>query len=129
MKWINLLWSIVLLGLLALILTYLSSRISDVTIGPSFGYGLIVWIIICLVSPIILTLRILRVIVDPSSFVYILTGTANLAIGVLGLYFVYPGGYFRNKQIFILILSVNVLLGLFIYVDAFIRTIPGSRKE
>ncbi|OJW54560.1 MAG: hypothetical protein BGO55_25540 [Sphingobacteriales bacterium 50-39] len=129
MKWINLLWSIVLLGLLSLILAYLSSRSSDTIVGPAFGYALIAWIVICIISPIILILRLLRVIRSSSSFIYILTGTASIAIGFLGLYFMGPGDYFRNKLAILVIFSLNLLIGLFIYGDAFVKTIPGLQKR
>jgi len=129
MKWINLLWSIVLLGLLSLIIAYLSSRSSDTIVGPAFGYALIVWIVVCIISPIILILRLLRIIRSSSSFIYILTGTASIAIGIFGLYFLAPGDYFKNKPVILVILSLNVLIGLFVYVDAFIIKIPGFRKE
>ena len=128
MKWISLLWSIVLMGLLTL-LVFLSSRPSNATIDPAFGYGLINWIVICVVSPIILTLRLFRVIRSPSSFIYILTGTASIAIGILGLCFIVPGDDFKNKTSIVLILSLNVLIGLFVCIDAFIITIPGFRKN
>ena len=129
MKWISLLWSIVLLGLLTLILAYLSSRPSDAIIDRAFGYGLTVWIIVCIVSPIILILRLFRIIQSSSSFIYILIGTASIAIGILGLYFIGPGDHFKNKTSILSILSLNVLIGLFIYVDAFVITIPGFRKN
>jgi len=128
MKWISLLWSIVLMGLLTL-LVYLSSRPSNATIDPAFGYGLIIWMVICVVSPIILMLRLFRLIRSSSSFIYILTGTASIAIGILGLYLVTPSDQFRNKNSILLILSINVLIGLFIYIDAFVITIPGLRKN
>jgi len=128
MKWVSLLWSIILLGVLTLILTYLSSQPADVTIGPAFGYAVIVWIIVCIISPIVITLRLFRIIKSASSFVYILTGTASIVIGILGLYFMAPGAGYKNKTGILLILLCNVLLGLFVFFDAFIITIPGLRK-
>ena len=129
MKWISLLWSIVLIGLLTLILAHLSSRPSDSIIDPAFGYGLIAWVVVCIVSPIILALRLFRIIRSSSSFIYILTGTASIAIGILGLYFMAPGADYKNKTGILLILLCNVLLGLFVFIDAFIVTIPGFRKD
>jgi len=129
MKWISLLWSIVLIGLLTLILAHLSSRPSDSIIDPAFGYGLIAWVVVCIVSPIILALRLFRIIRSSSSFIYILTGTASIAIGILGLYLIVPDDHFRNKNSILLILSINVLIGLFICIDAFVITIPGLRKN
>jgi len=129
MKWISLLWSIVLLGVLTLILTYLSSRPADVTIGPAFRYAIIVWIVVCIISPVIVILRLFRIIRSASSFAYVLTGTASIAIGILGLYFMAPGADYKNKTGILLILLCNVLLGLFVFIDAFIVTIPGFRKD
>lgn len=129
MKWINLLWSIVLLGSLSLILAFLSSRASDTIVGPAFGYALIVWIVICIVSPIILVLRLFRIIRTSSAFIYILAGTASIAIGILGLYFLAPGDYFKNKTSILGILSLNLLIGLFIFIDSFVKTIPALRNE
>ena len=129
MKWISLLWSIVLLGGLALILTYLSSQPADVTIGPALGYAVTVWIVVCIISPIVVILRLFRIIMSGSSFVYILTGTASIAIGVLGIYFIAPSADFKNKNSILLVLLCNVLLGLFIFLDAFIVTIPGFRQD
>ena len=128
MKWVSLLWSVVLLGFLALFFAYISSRPSTSVLSPILLYVTIFWIAVCIVSPIILTLRLLRIILSPASFIYILTGTANLAIGILGIYYIAPADKVGNNMGTLFILSLNTITGCFVYIDAFIKTIPGIRK-
>src|SRR5258708_24882168 len=118
MKWLSLLWSIVLLGFLALFFAYISSRPPTGILSPAFGYVTIFWIAVCIISPIILTLRLLRIMPSPSSFIYILTGTANLAIGVLGIGYIAPADIVQNNIGTLSVLLLNILIGCFIYIDA-----------
>jgi hypothetical protein len=127
MKWVNLLWSIVLLGFIILFFARLSSRSTGV-ISAGFGFAAIAWVAIVVVSPIILLLRIFRVIKYATSFIYILTGTANFAIGLPGLYYVIRSATQNGYQPAMLLI-INVLIGSFIYIDSFIITIPGYRRD
>jgi len=129
MKWISLLWSIVLLGALTLLIVYMSSRPSQAIIGPAFGYVLIIWFSICIISPIVIVLRLFRIIRSSSSFIYILTGTASLAIGLLGMYFMVLIEKVASHIGMPIVYILNVLIGSYIYTDAFIKPIPGLRKD
>lgn len=129
MKWLKLLWSVVLLGFWALFLAYLSSRPSTDIINPAFGFIVITWVAICVITPIILVLRLFRVIRSPTSFIYILVGTASLIVGILGIFFVIPAGKVQNNIGTLIILVLNIILGCFIYTDAFVKTVPGLRRE
>ena len=129
MKWLKLLWSVVLLGFWALFLAYLSSRPSTDIINPAFGFIVITWVAICVVTPIILILRLFHVLRSPTSFIYILVGTASLTIGFLGMLYVIPAGKVQNNIGTLIILALNIIIGCFIYIDAFVRTIPGLRQE
>ena len=53
---------------------------------------------------------------------------ANLAIGILGVYYIAPTDKAVNNMGTIFILSLNAIIGCYIYIDAFIKTIPGRRK-
>jgi len=129
MKWLKLLWSVVLLGFLALLISYVSSYPSAGKITPAFWFSIITWIAICIISPIILILRLLRILPSPTSFIYILTGTASLAIGLLGIYYVAPAGKAQNNIGTCVVLALNIFIGCFIYTDTFIKTIPGLRRD
>lgn len=129
MKWISLLWSVVLLGFIALSIGYVSSRPSQGIIGPAFGYALIVWITVSITSPVVVILRIFRIIRSASSFIYILMGTASICLGMLGLCYIVPTPEIKNKIGILSILSLNTLLGCYIYFDAFVTTIPGLRED
>lgn|SRR5260221_13503323 len=125
MKWVNLLWSVVVLGFITLFFARLSTR-STGPISGAVGYAAIVWITILVISPIILLLRIFRAIKNSSFFIYILTGTANFAIGIPGLYFVFHSNVSLGYTTTFLLL-LNILMGSFVYIDTFITTIPGYR--
>lgn len=128
MKWVYLLWSVVLLGGLALLFSIVSSN-SLGKISPAFELAVITWIVICIVSPVILILRLLRTIRNASSFIYVLMGTANLAIGIIGLSYIIPAKNALTDSIILLVLFLNVLMGAFVYVDIFIKTLPGFTKK
>jgi len=129
MKWISLLWSIVVLGLLGLLFAIISSRPSIQSLSSSFVIGYISWMAICCVSPIILLLRLFRIIRSSSSFFYILAGTANIAAGVIGFWYILPAENLQNNTVILSLFLLNILLGCFIYFDAFIKTIPGFIKD
>ncbi len=129
MKWIKLLWSVVFLGGVALYLAYLSSLASPGKISPAFVFSLFISIAICIVGPIILLLRLLRILRSPTSFIYILSGTASLALGIFGLYFLAPADNLQKNIGTFIILALNIIIGCFIYTDAFVRTIPGLRND
>jgi hypothetical protein len=126
MKWVNLLWSIVLLGLITFFFTWLDSHNTGV-ISAGFGFAVIAWVVFWIISPIILFLRIFRIIKYATGFIYIFTGTANIAIGLSGLCFILHSTVRKDYPTTIL-LMINVLIGLFIFTDSFIITIPGYRR-
>lgn len=128
MKWIYLLWSVVCLGALALFFAWISSRVTG-KIDPTFAWGAIAWFAISVLSPIIILLRLFRIIQTSISFIYILIGTANFVIGILGLYVVIHGAATMMGNTIIVILLLNILIASFIYIDSFIATIPGFRKS
>ena len=102
-------------------------RIAEHSLGPLspvFGSAVVVWIVCIIISPILLLLRIFRVIKTSDSFIYIFMGTTNLLIGVAGLYNALDHAA-KIYYSFIALAGINVLFGLFIFIDAFIRTIPG----
>ena len=127
MKWVNLLWSIVLLAFITLFFARLSSH-STGEISAGFGFAAIAWVAIVVVSPIILLLRIFRVIKYATSFIYILTGTANFVIGFSGLYYVFRSTTQNGYQPAMLLIT-NIIFGSFVYIDSFITPIPGYRKK
>jgi hypothetical protein len=129
MKWIKLLWSIVFLGVVALWLLYICSRPSPGKLDPLFSFGAISWVIISVITPLVLGCRLLRLIRLPSSFLYIFTGTANLAIGIAGIWYVAQSGNVHDNIGTISILALNILAACFIFVDAFITPIAGLRKD
>ena len=127
MKWTKLLWSVIILGSIALILAWLTSRSTGGIISAWFPFALLIWLIVSLCSPAVLILRLLRTIRSADSFIYIFTGTANLATGIPGIVF---GSHDPTSDIFIFIgFVLNVLFGAFIFIDAFLITIPGFVRE
>jgi hypothetical protein len=56
-------------------------------------------------------------------------GTANIAIAVLGLCYVIPAENLRNVSIILVVFFLNMLVGSYVYVDAFVRTLPGITKK
>ena len=129
MKWISLLWSIVVLGFLVLLSDIISSRQSIQPLSSAFVIFYLFWSAISFVSPVILLLRLFRIIRSPASFIYILTGTVNIGVGITGLLYILPAENTRNNTTVLALFLLNMLLGSFIAFDAFIKTIPGFRKE
>jgi hypothetical protein len=86
------------------------------------------WIAILVLSPIVLLLRIFRAIKDPGSFGYIFAGTANLAMGITGLYFVAHNSA-HVGFLAVILLILNILIGTVIFTDAFLTAIPGYTKK
>jgi hypothetical protein len=127
MKWVYLFWSAVLLTGMALFVVRIAER-SAGPLSPVFSFEMIACIASTLITPVVLLLRIFRVIKSPHSFIYIFMGAANLMIGIASLYSaldhdtnVYYG--------FIVLAWLNILFGLFIFIDAFVRTIPGYKRS
>ena len=126
MKWVNLLWSVVILGFIILFFARISSHYTG-PLSPGFAWAAIAEIVIIILSPVILLLRVFRTIKDAGSFGYIFIGTANGVIGITGLYFAA-----RNSAhvgyLSVILFMLNILIGTFIFTDAFLTTIPGYTK-
>src|SRR5258708_16119060 len=83
-KWQKLLWSVVIIGIITLFLQIVYAQ-SYQGPGPAFVL-LLLWPELLFISLIILLMRLLRFIIKRYSFIYIFTGTVNLAIGIVGFY-------------------------------------------
>ena len=128
MKWVNLIWSVVLLGALSLLIAVLSSNATGV-IAPWFVYTVFIWIVICICSPIVFILRLTRQIKNAGSFLYILTGMANLAIGIIGHICLFKVSISQSVFLSRVVLTLNLLLACFIFVDAFVIPPPRNLRR
>jgi hypothetical protein len=95
------------------------------TLDSRFVLFLLAWGITIISSPIILTLRLIRLIPERGSFLYILTGTVNCFIGGYGLFELFRMGYSSDLYQEALLLTLNLLIAAFILIDSFVREIPG----
>jgi hypothetical protein len=129
MKWQYLLWSVVFIGILTLLFARISSM-STSALGEDFAffsYAFITWVCICIASPVILVFRLIRVIKRSDSFVYILMGTSNLAIGAMGIYFILSS-HPATLGFYFIIFIINLSVAGFVCWDAFFKEIPGFKK-
>jgi len=128
LKYQKLLWSFVIIGAVTLFFVWrLHPSHSDL------GYGFDLWVlfmiavwITIIASPIVLLLRLLRIIKNRESFGYILTASVNLCVGTYGLWQL-AGSHMKN-DFYILVHLGNLLLSLFIFTDTFIKKLPGIRR-
>jgi hypothetical protein len=127
MKWVNLLWSLVIVASCTVFCIWINPR-STGPLGAGFGFAVLAWAACILISPVVLLMRILRVMKKAENFIYIFMGTANLAIGLLGVYAEVHSQTHFDFQV-IACLAINLLFGGFAFVDTFIKTIPGCRKK
>ncbi|SRR5258708_3016661 len=125
-KWQKLLWSVVIIGIITLFLQIVYAQ-SYQGPGPAFVL-LLLWPELLFISLIILLMRLLRFIIKRYSFIYIFTGTVNLAIGIVGFYLSLAstdyGGFWMYNKFDIW----NILAACFIFLDVFIKQIGGLRK-
>ena len=125
-KWLKLLYSTVIAGAFTVFfMTRDHSRFT--TLDSRFVLFLLAWGITIISSPIILVLRLVRLIPDSGSFMYILTGTINCFIGTYGLFELFRMGYSNDLYQEALLLTANVLVAAFILFDSFVKEIPGFR--
>ena len=129
-KYQKLLWSFVLITAMTLFFIR-NSYHSQSDLGS--GFDLWVWFMIAsfvniMVSPIVIVLRLLRVIKNQESFGYILTGAINLCVGGYGLFQLIGTTPHRNNYFLFIIYISNLLFFLFIFIDVFIEELPGIRK-
>jgi hypothetical protein len=127
MKWVNLLWSLVIVASCTLFCIWINPR-SAGPLGAGFSFAVLAWAACILISPVVLLMRILRVMENADTFIYIFMGTANLAIGILGVYAEVHSRTPFDFQV-IACLAINLLIGGFAFFDTFIKTIPGYRKK
>lgn len=125
-KWLKLSGSAIIAGTLTVFfMTRDHSRYT--TIDSRFVLFLLAWGITIISSPIILFLRLIRLIPDRASFLYILTGTVNCFIGCYGLLELFRMGYSSDLYQEALLLTANVLMAAFILFDSFVKEVPGLR--
>jgi hypothetical protein len=123
-KWLRLLYSAIIAGAFAVFfMTRDHSRFT--TIDSRFILFLLAWGITIISSPVILVLRLIRLIPDSGSLMYILTGTINCFIGSYGLFELFRMGYSSDLYQEALLLTANVLVAAFILFDSFVKEIPG----
>ena len=127
MKWVNLLWSLVIVASCTLFCIWINPR-STGPLGAGFSFAVLAWAACILISPVVLLMRILRVMKKADNFVYILLGTANLAIGLLGMYAELHSPPKLDYQV-IACITINIIFGCFVFVDTFIMTIPGYQRK
>lgn len=127
----KLLWSFVLIGAVTLFVIWRFYHNQS-----PLGYGFDLWVLFImmsfltlLISPIIVLLRLLRVIKNKESFGYILIGSINFCIGASGLYFEPYTHIQRGYYGLLIMYIVNLLIFVFIFTDTFIKAVPGLRKE
>jgi hypothetical protein len=127
MKWVNLLWSLVIVASFTIFCIWINPRTTG-PLGAGFSFAVLASAACILISPVILLTRITRITKNADGFVYIFMGTANLAIGILGVY-----AEVRSRTPFdfqvIACLTINLLFGGFAFVDTFVKTIPGYRRK
>lgn len=127
-KWLKLLYSTAIaVALTVFFMTRDHSRFT--TLDSRFVLFLLAWGITIIASPIILALRLIRLIPDNGSFMYILTGTINGFIGSYGLFELFKMGYSSDLYQEALLLTANVLVATFILFDSFVKEIPGFRMR
>jgi len=100
---------------------------SGTALDSRFILFILAWGITLISSPVILFLRLLRVIPERDSFLYILTGTINCFVGLYGLTELLSLGFSRDVYQEMVLLLFDVLMAAFVFVDAFVREIPGLR--
>lgn len=126
MRWIKLLWSIVLFGSIILLFAIISSKATD-NLGPSFAFFswmVIVWIGVSIFSLVVLILRLLRI-VQSDSFLYILAGTGSLIFGFGGLFYIIASDL--NSFPYIAVFGLTLLLSGYIFWGAFKNTKEKSK--
>lgn len=69
---------------------------------------------------VVLLLRLIRIIKNKCSFIYIFIGLLNVSLGVLGVYF---SGIKSTNIELLCMFSVNLSIGLIIYIDIFFLSI------
>jgi hypothetical protein len=125
MKWVNLLWSFIVIGVIAFLLELLAAH-STSKLAAVAANVFVIWVMISAISPIVLALRLFRVIRTNGSFWYIFIGTANLVLGIAAAIYVLFGKAMPLDYLFALTIGFNLFTATYIFIDVFKKAIPGK---
>ena len=130
LKWQKLLWSFVAIGAIALFFSWQAYPSTD-----TLGYGFDLWVFAliasfacAIISPIVILLRLFRIIKNRESFGYIFIGTFNFCVGVYGVFQLAGMHLQRNNYILFVVFIVSLLCFGFIFTDTFIKERRGVGK-
>ena len=116
LRWQKLLWAVVVIFGLTMI-TYIrytnSQNIISFSIFPYF-----LWPYVVALSAIIILLRLLKVLVSKTAFTYILVGTINTSLGLIGEYLVIKSSELLSFGIRTMFLA-NLVIGSLVFWDVF----------
>jgi len=116
LRWQKLLWAVVaIFGLI--MITYFrytgSQNIISFSIFPYF-----VWPYVVALSAVIIFLRLLKLLVSRTAFSYILIGTINVSLGLVGEYLIMKSSEQLTFSIRSMFLG-NILVGTLVFWDVF----------
>ena len=116
LRWLKILWSLVIIFAITLFAYLRYTHTYHVINFSIFRY--FIWPYAILLSVIVLILRLFKLGISQASFMYILIGTMNFCIGLVGAYIVAasdsPVGI-SNHAIF----YANLFIAIIIFVDVF----------
>lgn len=99
------------------------------------GYGFDLWVLfmicsvaIILISPIVILLRLTRIIKGRESFGYILIGSLNICLGGYGLFELIVSHIQHGFYGLLLMRVANLSFASFIFIDTFVKEIPSLIK-
>jgi hypothetical protein len=123
MKWVKLLWAVVVTSALFGGLFLLDDRYS---VDESFGYSLLKycfygWIALMMVSGLLILLRLFRVVKKRDSFGYICLAVLNLVCGGFGLFAFWSNDMDSILSWPVLFCLVQVAMAGFMFSDFFIK--------
>ena len=121
MKWRNLLWSVIILALIVLFLSW-AFYPSHSKLGKSFNLFtifMLFWAFTSFISPIIVLLRLLKVIKRLNSFAYIFLMVANFYLGGYGILKLFLSSVPKDFYLSFSLLLLNLVWGGFIFFDVF----------
>ena len=119
-KWLNLIYSLAILGALSVYFAWMAGHGSCVP--GLFGFFFVSWAICLPVSLFIVLLRLLRVI-GRLEFVYVFLGVGCFYLGNCGLLF--GIGNMKRDALWVGLYWATIVIGIFILVDIFFMEIPG----
>jgi hypothetical protein len=126
LKWLKLLGSIVIIGLFAFIFTYKTYRGADGVSGFTlFAITDFTWGMLLLMSPLMIVLRLFRIVIRRRAFIYLLAATLDTCLATYGL-MVASAIALPGK--FALCMALSWLFAAVMMTDIFVRELPDLRR-